>query len=64
MSSISQSNWVRVLRQKRAIEQMMEAHTLADVMAREQSPYLPTNPSGSGNRAERRRQSAQLRKAR
>lgn len=54
MSSSSQSDWERVLRQKRAIEAMMEAHTLADVMAREKSPYQSTNPGTEGNRQQRR----------
>lgn len=56
--------WERVFRQKRAIEKMMEAHTLADVMAREKSPYLASDPGTENNRAERRKQAAQARKAR
>lgn len=56
--------WERVLRQKRAIEEMMERHTLADMMAREESPYLATQPGKTGNRAERRKQEAQNRKGR
>ena len=56
--------WERVFRQKRAIEKMMEAHTLADVMAREKSPYLANDPGTECNRADRRKQVAQARKAR
>ena len=61
---ITQSDWERVIRQKRAIEEMMEAHTLADVMAREKSPYLATQPGVEGNRHERRKQEAKNRKGR
>ena len=50
MSSSSQSDW--------------ERHTLADVMAREKSPYLADKPGVEGNRAERRKQAAKNRKGR
>lgn len=67
MGASSKSEWERVLRQKRAIEQMMEQHTLADVMAREKSPYLSMVKLAqdlTGNRAERRKQAAKNRKGR
>ena len=47
--------WERIFRQKRAIEKMMEQHTLADVMARERSPYI-TGQATEGNRHQRRMQ--------
>ncbi len=60
---LEEQEWERIFRQKRAIEAMMEQHTLADVMAREKSPYLTSNPGTEGNRAERRKQAAQARRA-
>lgn len=60
---LEEEQWERIFRQKRAIEAMMEQHTLADVMAREKSPYLATQPGTEGNRADRRKQAAQARKA-
>lgn len=62
MSGHHKSDWERVLRQKRAIEEMMEAHTLADVMAREKSPYLLSEQNKGSNRAERRALEARARK--
>lgn len=61
---LPEGEWERIFRQKRAIEAMMEHHTLADVMAREKSPYLASSPGTEVNRAERRKQSARARKAR
>lgn len=58
---LEEEEWDRIFRQKRAIEAMMEHHTLADVMAREKSPYLATQPGTEGNRQQRR---AAARKAR
>jgi len=55
--------WERIFRLKRNIEKMMEAHTFADVMAREKSPYLLSEQSNGANRAERRRLLSQARKA-
>ncbi len=46
--------WERVFRLKRHMESLMEQHTLADVMAREKSPYLSTTPGTEGNRRQRR----------
>lgn len=54
--------WECVFRLKREIERMMESHTLADVMAREKSPYLLSSQNNGANRAERRRQKSQARK--
>lgn len=59
----NQADWEHVLRMKRNIEKMMEGHTLADVMAREKSPYLLDNQASGSNRAERRKQEAMNRKA-
>lgn len=59
---LPEEEWERIFRQKRAIEAMMEHHTLADVMAREKSPYLASNPGTEANRAERRKQAARARK--
>ena len=53
---LPEEEWERVLRQKREIERMMEAHTFADVMAREKSPYLASSPVVEGNRQQRRAQ--------
>lgn len=52
----------RVFRMKRYLESMMERHTLADVMAREKSPYLLANQDSGANRSERRKQAARNRK--
>ena len=60
---LPEQEWERIFRQKRAIETMMEQHTLADVMAREKSPYLLSNQTNGVNRAERRKQEARARKA-
>lgn len=60
---LHEEEWERVFRLKREMERMMEKHTLADVMAREKSPYLLSDQAAGGNRAERRRQEAQARKA-
>lgn len=60
---LEEQEWERIFRQKRAIEKMMEDHTLADVMAREKSPYI-TGQATEGNRHERRKQEAKQRKAR
>ena len=62
--SLPEEEWERIFRLKRNIEQMMEAHTFADVMAREKSPYLASEPNNGVNRAERRLQQARARKAR
>lgn len=61
---LEEQEWERIFRQKRAIEAIMEQHTLADVMAREKSPHLTSNPGTEGNRAERRKHAAQARRAR
>ena len=61
---LEESEWERIFRQKRAIEKMMEQHTLADVMAREKSPYLIDDKAVGANRAERRKQEAINRKGR
>ena len=60
---LPKEEWERIFEQKRAIEKMMEAHTFADVMAREKSPYLMSNQATGANRAERRRHEAINRKA-
>lgn len=49
-----EEEWERVFRLKRHMESLMEQHTLADVMAREKSPYLETQPGVEGNRHQRR----------
>lgn len=59
---MAEEEWERVFRMKREIESMMERHTLADVMAREKSPYLLANQDIGANRAERRKQAARSRK--
>jgi len=60
----TKEEWERIFRMKREIERMTEWHTLADVMARGKSPYLLSNQADGANRAERRKQEAQARKAR
>lgn len=59
---LPEEEWERVFRMKRHLSDLMHEHTLADVMARERSPYLATEPSKEGNRAERRKQAAINRK--
>lgn len=59
---LEETEWERIFRRKRAIEAMMEQHTLADVMAREKSPYLVSEPASGSNRAERRKQAARNRR--
>ena len=58
---LEEADWERVFRLKRHMERLMEHRTLADVMAREKSPYLATDPGIEGNRKQRR---AAARKAR
>ena len=57
---LPEEEWERVFRMKRHLEDLMGQHHLADVMAREKSPYLATKPGNEGNRQQRR---AQARKA-
>lgn len=59
---LPEEEWERIFRQKRAIEKMMEQHTLADVMAREKSPHLLSEQASGANRAERRRREASNRR--
>jgi len=59
---LEETEWERVFHLKREMERMMEQHTLADVMAREKSPYLVSEPASGSNRAERRKQAARNRK--
>lgn len=59
---LPEEEWERVFRMKRHLEDLIGQHTLADVMAREKSPYLATQPGIEGNRAERRKQAAKNRK--
>jgi hypothetical protein len=54
-------DWERIFAMKRHLSDLMKEHTLADVMAREKSPYLATEPGKEGNRQQRR---AAARKAR
>ncbi len=58
---LPEEEWERIFRQKRAIEKMMEQHTLADVMARERSPYI-TGRANEGNRHQRRMQARKNRR--
>ncbi len=54
--------WERIFEMKREIEAVTEWHTLADVMAREKSPYITGQATGI-NRAERRKWEAKNRRA-
>lgn len=56
-----EEEWERIFRQKRAIEKMMEEHTIADVMARERSPYV-TGQATEGDRQQRRAQARKNRR--
>lgn len=58
---LPEEEWERIFRQKRAIEKMMEQHTLADVMARERSPCI-TGQATEGNRHQRRAQARKNRR--
>ena len=58
---LEETEWKRVFRLKRGIERMMEQHTLADVMARERSPYI-TGQATEGNRHQRRAQARKNRR--
>lgn len=58
---LPEEEWERIFRQKRAIEKMMEQHTLADVMARERNPNI-TGQATEGNRHQRRMQARKNRR--
>lgn len=52
---LEEQEWERIFRQKRAIEKMMEAHTLAAVMATDELTRKPIHyPEIAGNRQQRR----------
>ena len=58
--TLPEEEWERVFRLKRHLSDIMHEHTLADVMARERSPY---DQGTGGNRAQRRKQDAINRRA-
>jgi hypothetical protein len=56
MSAHNNADWDRIFAMKRQLENLMGEHHLADVMAREKSPYLSSEPGKEGNRQQRRAQ--------
>lgn len=58
---LEEEEWERIFRLKHHIESLIEHHTLADVMAREKSPYLMDEPT-EGNRRQRRAQARKNRR--
>lgn len=51
---LPEEEWERIFKMKRHLSDLMEQHRMADVMAREKSPYLATEPGKEGNRQQRR----------
>lgn len=58
---LPEEEWERIFRMKRQMSDMMEQHTLADIMARERSPYI-TAQATEGNRHQRRAQARKNRR--
>lgn len=48
----------------KAMQEALAEYELGQMMQREPSPYLASEPGTEGNRAERRKQAAKARKAR
>lgn len=42
--NLPEEEWERIFRMKRHLSDLMEQHTLADVMARERSPHRMAGP--------------------
>ncbi|QOV92592.1 hypothetical protein [Novosphingobium sp. ES2-1] len=49
--------------ENKAMQEALAEYELGQMMQREPSPYLASSPGGEGNRAERRKQAAQARRA-
>lgn len=61
---LPEEQWERIFRNKREMDRLMhERAEYATMMQREPSPYLASTPGVEGNRAERRKQAAQARRA-
>lgn len=58
---LPEEEWERIFRMKRHLSDLMSEHTIADVMAREKSPYLVNEPT-EGNRHQRRAQARKNRR--
>lgn len=58
---LPEEEWERIFRLKRHMSDLMSEHTVADVMARERSPYI-TGRATEGNRHQRRAQAAKARR--
>lgn len=56
-----EEEWERIFRLKRHISDLMIEHTIADVMARERSPFI-TGQATEGNRHQRRAQARKNRR--
>lgn len=64
MKGMDENDW-RVVEEKRLrFEAAFADAELTQMMTRERSPHIATEPGKEGNRAARRRQEAQARKAR
>lgn len=59
--NIPHEEWERIFRMKRHMSDLMEQHTLGDVMARERIPYI-TAQANEGNRRQRRAQARKNRR--
>lgn len=58
---LPEEDWERIFRLKRRMSDLMAEHTIADVMARERSPYI-TGQATEGNRHQRRAQARKNRR--
>ena len=58
---LPEEEWERIFRMKRQMSDLMSEHTIADVMARERSPYI-TGQATEGNRHQRRSQARKNRR--
>jgi len=63
MQAIDEKDWRRIFDRHRAIRDETAEAELAVMMARQKSEYLADEPGPEMNRAERRRQAAQNRRA-
>ena len=61
---LPEEQWERMFRNKREMDRLMHERAEYEIMQREPSPYLASQPGTEGNRAARRKQAARARKAR
>lgn len=63
MQAMDEKDWQRIFDRQRAFREMSAEAELAVLMTRQKSEYLASEPGVEGNRAERRKQAAQARRA-